>query len=61
LGVASPSAREASLGECVELLFERVHPLGVEVLLKSHLEQEGFDPREAPGDGLHDGGDDWRS
>src|ERR1700674_2641117 len=41
--------------ECVELRLERGDPFQLDVLLVSHLDQEGFHPRETPRDWLHDG------
>jgi hypothetical protein len=49
------------LGECVELRLERTGPFELDVLLVSHLNQEGFYPGETPPDRLHDGGHDGRN
>jgi len=45
-----------SFGECLELVFERVDPFRLDVILESHLDQERFDPRETLCDWGHDGG-----
>jgi hypothetical protein len=45
------------LGECVEAQLERGSPFELDVLLVSHLNQQGFHPRKTPGDWLHHGGD----
>ena len=44
--------------ECVKLRLERANPSELDVLLESHLNQEGLYPREPLRDGLHDSGHD---
>jgi hypothetical protein len=58
--IGSPVVRSLSdeLGECVELLLERGHPSELDVLLVSHLNQDGLHPRETLRDWLHNGGHD---
>jgi hypothetical protein len=45
------------LGKCVEAQLERGSPFELDVLLVSHLNQQGFHPRKTPGNWLHHGGD----
>jgi hypothetical protein len=45
----------------VDLQLERADSLELDVLLVSHLDQQGFHTREALRDGLHDGGHDGRN
>jgi hypothetical protein len=54
----SPAARSVrnQFGECGELLLERGSPSELNVLLISHLDQEGLHPRETLCDWLHHGG-----
>ena len=40
-----------------DLLFERCDPFQLDVLLMTHLDQEGFHSRQTPPDRLHDGDD----
>ena len=45
--------------EGVELRLEPFELFELDVQLVSYLNQEGFNPREAPRDGLYDDGHDW--
>jgi len=59
----APQVRVVNLdvfGEVVALLKTGTQ-FELDVLLVSHLNQEGFDPRKTPGDWLHDGGYDGRN
>jgi hypothetical protein len=48
-------------GECVEVCLERANQSELDVLLGSHLNQEGLNARETLRDGQHDGGDEGRN
>ena len=52
--------REPPFGKRLDPLSECVDPSRLGFLLESHLQQDGFDPRQTLRDWLHYGGHDWR-
>ena len=52
--------REPPFGKRLDPLSECVDPSRLGFLLESHLQQDGFDPRQTLRDWLRYGGHDWR-